>query len=173
MTRSTAIIAAIMLIASSAQAQTTTCTPFGISVQCETSPSGAETFARGMATLGNAIRARQDRQKAAIAFRQALASGDCSRAAAIAQAYGDANDVRHVANNCVSAEAQAAKEAARAKEAEKIWMDNVAQLTLAGRCEEAKAAALDGGRLDVADQVVRVCTPGVRAAVEVPKTPPR
>lgn len=161
-----ALVAA--LIGSAAAAQTTTCTPFGISVQCETSPSGADTFARGMATLGNAMRARQDKQKAAIAFHQALADGDCKLAGAIAQAYGDANDVRHVAQNCQSKEARAFFERQQAESAQAALKERVARLTLLGRCDEAKAAALEGSSLDMADQVMRVCTPQPITAGETP-----
>lgn len=158
----------VALLAGGAQAQTTTCTPFGISVQCETSPSGADTFARGMATLGNALRARQDRQKAAIAFHQALADGDCKLAGAIAQAYGDANDVRHVAQNCRSKEARAFFEREQAASAQAALEERVARLTLLGRCEEAKAAALEGSSLDMAEKVVRVCTPQAVTTGEAP-----
>ena len=35
----------------------------------------------------------------------------------------------------------------------------VAKLVKAGKCEEAKAVALDAGDLDTADQAVRLCTP--------------
>lgn len=35
----------------------------------------------------------------------------------------------------------------------------VAKLVKAGKCNEAKAAALDGGDLETADQAVRLCTP--------------
>ena len=158
----------VALIGQPALAQTTTCTPFGISVQCETSPSGADTFARGMATLGNAMRARQDKQKAAIAFHQALADGDCRLAGAIAQAYGDANDVRHVAQNCQSKEARAFFERQQAENAQADLKERVARLTLLGRCDEAKAAALQGSSLDMADQVMRVCTPQPITAGESP-----
>lgn len=148
--------------------QTTTCTPFGVGVQCETSPSGADTFARGMATLGNAMRSRQDKQKAAIAFHQALADGDCKLAGAIAQAYGDANDVRHVAQNCQSKEARAFFERQQAESTQAALKERVARLTLLGRCDEAKAAALEGSNLDMAEQVVRVCTPQPITVGETP-----
>lgn len=57
------------------------------------------------------------------------------------------------------AERQRAAIQAADAEAERIWMSGIVHSVARGDCDEAKADALRAGRLEVADQVVRVCTP--------------
>lgn len=53
---------------------------------------------------------------------------------------------------------RAAMQAADA-EAERIWLGGIARAVARGDCDEARGNALGAGRLDIADQVVRVCVP--------------
>lgn len=49
---------------------------------------------------------------------------------------------------------------AAAQEADKSpWMAEVAKAAAEGRCEEAKTIALRNGSLDVAERVLKLCTP--------------
>lgn len=89
--------------------------------------------------------------------RKALEVGDCQTAIDLTRRYGRPEDVKDV-QACVPA-SEVAAATATAKENERIWMTTITAAVADGRCDEAKANALAGGRLDVADQVVRVCTP--------------
>lgn len=51
----------------------------------------------------------------------------------------------------------------RAAARKRALQRKVAKLVKAGKCEEAKAAALDGGDLETADQAMRLCTPPISA----------
>lgn len=90
-------------------------------------------------------------------YSKALDAGDCQTALDLAKRYGRPEDVK-AAQECVPA-SEVAAATATAKENERIWMTTITAAVADGRCDEAKANALAGGRLDVADQVVRVCTP--------------
>lgn len=151
------ILAALAgLLAAPAMAQTTTtCLPTGTMVECETTPSGSAQFANGVSALANALAVRKQRKQIAVAFVQALQEGRCDEARALAVQFGDTNDLKAVAQ-CQQAANQAQREAAAREDA---WRMGIAQAIQEGRCDDAKASALGAGRLDVADQVLRLCTP--------------
>lgn len=68
-------------------------------------------------------------------------------------------------------EQEAARQrAAQEKAARDQWLGMVSQAVLEGRCSDAKEMALRQGRLDVADQVQRVCVPP--APVKAPSRSP-
>lgn len=139
-----------LFLAAAAGAQTTTnCSAFGGEVTCNTGPNG-------FYVLGRAIAARREHQRAVEEFGSALREGRCSTAQAIAAQYGDAND-RAVAAQCITPEA---RKAALAQVAEQELMKTVALAVREGRCDAAKAAALEASRLDLAEQAVRLCKSG-------------
>jgi hypothetical protein len=144
---------AALFAATAAQAQTTTnCSTFAGNVNCNTAPNG-------FYVLGRALAARRAHDQAAKEFMAALTSGRCVEAQSLAAQYGDARD-REVAAQCVTPEAaEAAAQAQRAKDAEDALVKNIALAVKEGRCADAKAAALDASRLDLADQALRLCTP--------------
>lgn len=156
MVRASLIVAGVLAFAGAAQAQTSTdCIRTAMGMQCNTSPSGDAQFVTGVSALANALAARRQHKSAATQFVAAIQRGDCDTARDLARRYGNADDMAAVAQ-CVAPTVAAE---ATAKENERIWMTTITAAVADGRCDEAKANALAGGRLDVADQVVRVCTP--------------
>jgi hypothetical protein len=155
------ITIAVLFAATAAQAQTTTnCSALGGEVTCNTGPNG-------FYLLGRALAARRQHDQAAKAFVAALQAGRCVEAQTLAAQFGDAND-REVAARCVTPEAA---QVARANEAEQALLKTISMAVKEGRCDAAKAAALDASRLDLADQVVRICTPNVAvAAASAPRS---
>lgn len=70
-------------------------------------------------------------------------------------------------------EQEAARQrAAQEKAARDQWLATVSQVVLEGRCSDAKDMALRQGRLDVADQVQRVCVPPAPVKAQAPLSPP-
>lgn len=140
-----AVLILALCLSTAAQAQTTTnCSAFGGDVTCNTQPNG-------FAVLGRALAIRRERQRAAEMFGAALQEGRCSDARSIAMQYGDQNDMA-MADQCVTPEAREAEQ-------QKALVATVTASVQAGHCDEAKATALAAGRLDIADQALRVCTP--------------
>lgn len=94
----------------------------------------------------SAARAQAERQRAATAEAQR------QRAAARAQAEKE---------RLAKQQAYANKQAYAAGQ-EQLFMATISRAILEGRCEDAKMAALNQSRLDLADQAMRICKPGVR-----------
>ena len=145
----TMLILAGCIVATTAAAQTTTnCSASGDEVTCNSAPNG-------FYVLGRAIAARRQHQQASQAFVSALSAGRCVEAQSLAAQFGNASD-REMAARCVTPEAA---EAASAREADQALTSQVALAVREGRCQDAKNAALDAHRLDLADQAMRLCTP--------------
>lgn len=151
-------IAVALLLATipvGAASQTSTdCYRTAAGVTCDSSPSAAA----GFAALANAIAAKRQQKQVSQRFIAALQSGDCDTASDLAAQYGNADD-RRLVRQCAAEKATAPAPVQSPAEAERVWMTAITSAVAAGRCDEAKANALAGGRLDIADQVVRVCTP--------------
>ncbi len=146
MIRTSTILVAALFVAFPATAQTTTnCSAFGDEVTCNTQPNG-------FYMLGRAIALQRERAKAAEAFRNAVAAGRCDEARAVAMQYGNKKDVAAVEANCVSAQDRAAQ-------ADTNLMASISDDVRRGDCQTAKQRALEAGRLDLADQALRVCNP--------------
>jgi hypothetical protein len=111
---------------------------------CNTAPNG-------FYMLGQALAQRAQRKKAAELFADAVHNGRCDEARTLAMQYGNQRDLGIVQSQCVTPEAAAA-------EGQQALMASVTASVQAGRCDDAKSTALNAGRLDLADQVVRVCT---------------
>ena len=115
----------------------------------------------------SAARAEAERQRAAIAEAQrqrAAARAEAERQrVATAEAQRQRAAARAQAENARLAQQQAyANQQAYAAGQEQTFMATISRAILEGRCEDAKVAALNQSRLDLADQAMRICKPGVR-----------
>ena len=164
---------AVALMAGPAAAQSTHCSPDGIGgVNCETSqPPNFNALA---SQIGQIVANRRAAKAAAPLFVQALSDRRCDDARALAAQFGNAND-QALVQQCYSdqaairrnAQVDAQIAAERQKQATDTWMGGIVTAIREGRCDDAKASALGANRLDVADQVVRVCTPSKPAAAPI------
>src|SRR5581483_2412681 len=148
------MVALALMAATAAQAQTTSCQRTIVGMDCSTEPDGGQQFANGMAALGNAIRARRQYNAAKAAYLDAVRSGRCDEARALAMQYGQPSDVSAVSTYCHPPQAAADQK-----------HQDVAALVAKGDCEGAKKAALSYGDMDLAEQAVRICTPAPTAAL--------
>lgn len=155
--RHAAIAAVIvaLLAPPAAFAQTTDCTQTLTGFSCSTDRNSME----GFAALGNAIRARKEQKQAKEAFAAAISEGRCDDARDLAARYGKPSDITAVGQYCKSPSELQKVADAEAAQREAAWMGGIAKAVKEGRCDEAKVMALGASRLDIADQVVRVCTP--------------
>lgn len=146
-----AIVAAVLLLAGAAQAQTvTSCDRTITGMDCTTGPSGAQQLVNGLAAMRANGERRAEKDRALALIRQDVAAGDCSAATALVAQYGNADDVRVVTQICIPA-----VDPAQTRKTE------VARLVAGGSCADAKRVALAGGDMDLAEQAMRLCTPKV------------
>ena len=123
-----------------------------------------------------AARAQAERQRAAAAEAQrqraaARAQAERQRAAA-AEAQRQRAAARAQAESQRLAQQQAyANQQAYAAGQEQIFMATISRAILEGRCEDAKMAALNQSRLDLADQAMRICKPSVKKPASPPSQP--
>lgn len=159
--------------AAPAAAQTTTyCSPIGGGVSCSTSAdpwagqqASQQQLVQGAAALGANIRARRDakalqQRKVADAalIRQYMDAGECEAAVGVAAPYSDAAQIQSVIRSRCTPK----------QTADQLLLAQIGQAVQGGRCEEAKGMALTAGRLDVAEQAMRLCVP---AAAQPPVQP--
>lgn len=166
-------LAAVAVLAGPAAAQSTHCRPDGIGgVDCETSqPPNFNALA---SQIGQIAANRRAAKAAAPLFVQALSDRRCDDAMALAVQFGNAND-QALVRQCFSdqaairrnAQVDAQIAAERQKQETDTWMGGIVTAIKEGRCDDAKASALGANRLDVADQVVRVCTPSKPSAAPI------
>jgi hypothetical protein len=145
----------------------TTCSRMGMFTNCDTtttnssSGGGASGAAYGVGLLVGAgigaLIAHNRHKHAEQAFRDAMGAGRCDEALALAQQYGSPRDLDDVKTNCVTPAALAAQQLTQ----------SITASVAAGQCDEAKATALHAGRMDMAEQAMRICTPAQAAAAAV------
>lgn len=155
-----AILAALQATPAKSQSTTTNCRRVGNEVTCNTGPTRPQTTAESISELSASIAAYKERkrQKEAEAVRavehdrlvREAASAELARAALQQQQM---QIIRDEQARQRLADEDAARNVARDR-------DNMAQVSTAileGRCNDAKKIALLWGRLDVADQAMRLC----------------
>ena len=124
----------------------------------------------------SAARAQAERQRAATAEAQRQSAAARAQAerqrAATAEAQRQRAAARAQAENARLAQQQAyANQQAYAAGQEQMFMATISRAILEGRCEDAKMAALNQSRLDLADQAMRICKPGVKKPASPPAQP--
>lgn len=80
---------------------------------------------------------------------------ECTESAGAQAERLNRENMERMRQSMASGPTAAEVEAARKRKLQK----KVAGLVKAGKCDEAKAMALDAGDMDTADQAVRLCTP--------------
>jgi len=138
-----------ILVALPVSAQTDTdCSWFGNTLSCETRERNSTARAIG-ALFGAMARAdEEERERAAIIEAEKNRLLQQQEAARKQQA-------------AYMQQQAFAQQQAYLQEQERAFLTVVSQAVQAGECADAKAIALSRGRLDVADQAARLCTPRV------------
>lgn len=141
-----------------ASAQTTDCSRTLTGFSCDTSPAppsaaaGISNFFAGLAMMRARQQAAAVRQAVIEQFKGDLDAGRCDDARALLTKWGGDAAAAKAVNDCESP-------AQRSERIEQGLRAEVATAVREGRCNDAKALALAGNRLDMADQAMRVCTP--------------
>jgi F0F1-type ATP synthase membrane subunit b/b' len=125
----------------------------------------ADSFLKGLERGRQAI----DRAEAAEARRQQAEASQAQAEASKVQADAIRAQTEIIKNADARAKAEADARA-KAEEASKLanagLLGAISDAVLQGRCEDAKAVALINGRMDLAEQAMRLCRPAPKQAVK-------
>lgn len=98
-------------------------------------------------------------KSARVEISQSVHAGNCAHAQALASQYEMSAEDRNFVSACVP---KAEPTTTAVTEPVSSVMAEVSRAVKEGRCKEAKDLALDAGRLDLADQALRLCTPAYK-----------
>lgn len=146
----TACLLSCVALAASAKAESTICNAYGTTVVCNTSRPLAEDPA---AVLQRQLQEQSERRQ----------EQERLRGQAVVDRFARDMEESKRQSERDSAEFQRQLDAiARENRRQQYrqWLLTIASAVKAGDCERAKGIALDQGRLDIADQAMRLCTPG-------------
>lgn len=98
-------------------------------------------------------------KSARVEIAQSVHAGNCAHAQALASQYEMSAEDRNFVSACVP---KAEPTTTAVTEPVSSVMAEVSRAVKEGRCKEAKDLALEAGRLDLADQALRLCTPAYK-----------